>query len=54
MRGLPFDPGECVEVLVISKTAGSNSATHGDLRGSVLQYSDPLEPVASDDWDALL
>lgn len=22
------------------------------LKGSVLQYSDPIEPVAEDDWDA--
>lgn len=24
----------------------------GDLRGSVLHYDDPTEPVGSEDWDA--
>jgi hypothetical protein len=53
LDGLPFEPGQPVEVLVISKTAGSTTAGNGSLRDSVLEYSEPLEPVAIDDWEAL-
>jgi hypothetical protein len=53
LDGLPFEPGQPVEVLVISKTAGSTMHGNSGLRDSVLEYSEPLEPVASDDWDAL-
>lgn len=50
LEGLPFEPGQPVEVLVISKTV----ATAGrSLRDSVLDFRDPFEPVAGEDWDAL-
>jgi hypothetical protein len=51
LEGLPFEfVGQPVEVLVVSKTA--NPAA-GSLRGSVLEFRDPTEPVAGEDWDAL-
>jgi hypothetical protein len=50
LDGLPFECGQPVEVLVVSKTAGS---TAGSLRESVLEFRDPTEPVAGEDWDAL-
>jgi hypothetical protein len=53
LEGLPFEPGELVEVLVVSKTAGSATAGGPSLRESVLEFREPLEPVASGDWDAL-
>jgi hypothetical protein len=53
LQGLPFDPGQPVEVLVLSKTAGSTASGSQSLRESVLEFHDPLEPVASEDWDAL-
>jgi len=53
LEGLPFEPGQAVEVLVISKTVGSATAAGQSLLGSVLEFHDPLEPVASEDWDAL-
>jgi hypothetical protein len=53
LDGLPFEPGQAVEVLVISKPAGSAADARQSLRGSVIEYHDPLEPVASEDWDAL-
>src|SRR5260370_15175675 len=52
LEGLPFEPGQPVEVLVLSKAAGSTTGNRS-LRGSVLEYLQPLEPVASQDWDAL-
>ena len=55
LDGLPFEPGQPVEVLVISKPAGSTTATDRSLslRDSVIEYREPFEPVASEDWDAL-
>jgi hypothetical protein len=53
LEGLPFEPGQPVEVLVVSKTPGSKTTGSGSLRDSVLEYHEPLEPVASEDWDAL-
>jgi hypothetical protein len=53
LEGLPFDPGQAVEVLVVSKAAGSAGAGDLSLRDSVLEFREPLEPVASEDWDAL-
>jgi len=53
LEGLPFEPGQSVDVLVVSKTARSTAAGSRSLRGSVLEFHEPLEPVASNDWDAL-
>ena len=53
LEGLPFDPGQAVEVLVVSKASGSTGAGALSLQGSVLEFREPLEPVASEDWDAL-
>jgi hypothetical protein len=53
LEGLPFEAGQPVEVLVISKRAGPATAGDRSLRNSVLEYREPLEPVANEDWDAL-
>ena len=45
VQNVPFEPGEPVDVLVIHKSAGSCRNTH--LHGSVLEYSDPFDLVAS-------
>lgn len=54
LEGLPFAPGQPVEVLVISKTPGSPTVGGRSLRDSVLDFREPFEPVAGEDWDALL
>jgi hypothetical protein len=48
LEGLPF--GQPVEVVVLSKAAASEAASRRNLRGSVLEFLGPLEPVAGDDW----
>ena len=53
LEGLPFEPGQPVEVLVMSKPAASATAGDRSLRDSVLEFGELLEPVASEDWDAL-
>jgi hypothetical protein len=58
---LPFGVGTDVEVVVLERREGRPSVdgeTAGDedrypLRGSVLRYDDPTEPVAVEDWEAL-
>jgi hypothetical protein len=52
LRDLPFRPGEAVEVIVISSSARvATSNGRVSLRGSVLRYDSPTEPVAEDDWE---
>jgi hypothetical protein len=53
LEGLPFEPGQPVEVLVVSKAARFAASGDGTLRDSVLEFREALEPVASEDWDAL-
>ncbi len=51
VRNLPFRPGEPVEVIVISNARVPAANGHAPLRGSVLKYDHPTEPVAADDWE---
>jgi hypothetical protein len=51
LEGLPFEPGQPVDVLVIP-SSGPAKTGEGTLKDSVLQYRDPFEPVAGEDWDA--
>jgi hypothetical protein len=53
LGGLPFKPGQPVDVLVVSKTIGPVIAAGGSVRDSVLEFREPSEPVASEDWEAL-
>jgi hypothetical protein len=53
LEHLPFEPGQPVEVLVRSKTVSPSPNPNGGLRGSVLEYDDPYDPVGGEDWDAL-
>ena len=53
LEGLPFEPGQPVDVLVVSRAAEPTTAGVRSLRDSVIEFHEPLEPVASDDWDAL-
>jgi hypothetical protein len=46
---LPFRPGEKVEVVIRSHEVSPLGPS--DLKGSVLRYDDPFEPVATDDWE---
>jgi hypothetical protein len=45
---VPFSEGESVHVFVSSATPGIKET----LKGSVLKYEQPLEPVAEKDWEA--
>ena len=53
LEGLPFPPGELVDVIVLARKSEEDTAYTRTLKDSVLSYELPLEPVAEEDWDAL-
>lgn len=48
---LPFRAGQAVEVIVLP--VAQPAPTGHPLRGAILRYDRPTEPVAEADWDAL-
>ncbi|MBW4667039.1 MAG: hypothetical protein KME60_06220 [Cyanomargarita calcarea GSE-NOS-MK-12-04C] len=61
LRGLPFHAGDAVEVIILEaktphQTVASPSQAETNfypLRGKVVRYDDPTEPVALEDWEVL-
>ncbi len=49
---LPFRAGEKVEIVVKPRKRARGSNKRYPLRGTVIQYTEPFEPVASSDWEA--
>ena len=61
LRDLPFQAGDAVEVIILERhklqpseapTSPSGSNPY-PLRGTVIRYDDPTEPVALEDWEML-
>ncbi len=50
---LSYRAGETVEVIVRSISTDNDLTAENPLRGSVLRYDNPTEPVAEDEWSAL-
>ena len=50
LSALPFSKGELVEVIILSAEDKSDAAAISSLRGQVIEYKDPTEPVAEEDW----
>ena len=53
LDALPFRAGEVVEVIILSREEPQREAVRGSLRGKVVHYERPTEPVADEEWDAL-
>ncbi|RUS92672.1 hypothetical protein DSM106972_098460 [Dulcicalothrix desertica PCC 7102] len=61
LRGLPFHAGDAVEVIILEtqtpqQTVALPSQPEANLyplRGKVVRYDDPTEPVALEDWEVL-
>lgn len=55
LNDLPFRAGDSVEVIVMPRPtkASAIGATPYPLRGKPIQYIEPTEPVADEDWEAL-
>jgi len=54
LENLPFHSGEQVEVIILSRSRRDSGQNHYPLRGTTIQYNDPTEPVAQDDWRSSL
>lgn len=52
IKGLPFQPGETVEVTVRAKNQ-TKRAKEYPLRGKPVIYHEPFAGVADEDWEAL-
>lgn len=53
LSDLPFQAGDAVEILIVHRVATSPVRNDWPLRGKILHYDHPTEPVAQEDWDAL-
>ncbi|MDI6752009.1 MAG: hypothetical protein QME07_04035 [bacterium] len=50
---LPFRKGELVEVIILARKGKVCKSASSPLCGKVIEYIDPTEPVAQDDWELL-
>jgi hypothetical protein len=53
IKGLPFQVGEKVEVIVRRREREREPRGRYPLRGKPIRYLDPYESVAENDWEAL-
>jgi hypothetical protein len=53
LENLPFHSGEQVEVIILSRPWRGAGQNRYPLRGTTIQYTDPTEPVAQDDWEVV-
>jgi hypothetical protein len=53
LDALPFQEGELVEIIILAPEEQAIEPASFPVRGKVLEYVDPTEPVAQDDWEAL-
>jgi hypothetical protein len=51
LENLPFHSGEQVEIIILSRPRRVFQQTGYSLRGTVMQYIQPLEPVDQNDWE---
>ncbi len=49
---LPFQAGEPVEIIILSRSEEPEQLRSYSLRGTPVQYVHPFEPVAQEDWEA--
>jgi hypothetical protein len=53
IKGLPFQAGDKVEVIIRSHKDVERKDTSYPLRGKPIRYADPFGSVAEEDWEAL-
>lgn len=54
LNALPFREGESVEIIILVRKEKGYKSTPASLRGKVIEYINPTEPVAKDAWEVLL
>ena len=52
VKSLPFSPGEDVEVIILPRANGNGKPYDNPLRGSVLRYDRPTDPVDEEEWES--
>ena len=53
LTNLPFHAGDAVEVLILPRSQKLSGQERYPLHGKPIQYINPTEPVAEDEWAAL-
>ena len=53
LKGLPFQAGDRVEVIVRESAAAGGNGKGYPLRGTPVRYTDPFGSVAEEDWEVL-
>ena len=53
LTNLPFQKGDTVEIIILRQPIASSGKKVHPLRGTLLKYIDPTEPVAQEDWETL-
>lgn len=53
LENLPFDAGDKVEVIIIQRSISKPDKKRYPFWGKPITYSDPTDPVAEADWEAL-
>lgn len=52
LDNLPFHAGEAVEIIILAAPLPVQQTDRYPLRGTLVRYDRPFEPVAQDEWDA--
>ena len=52
LKDIPFQAGDEVEVIILERPPKPNGNPY-PLRGQLVQYEAPTEPVAENEWGAL-
>lgn len=52
LSDLPFHAGDEVEIIIVARRLRANGPEIYPLRGQMIRYDDPTDPVAEEDWDA--
>ncbi|HEY7546271.1 MAG TPA: hypothetical protein VID27_15380 [Blastocatellia bacterium] len=53
LTDLPFRAGDAVEVIILPRPQKSSTENRYPFHGKPIQYIDPTDPVAEEDWAAL-
>jgi hypothetical protein len=53
LEDLPFQAGDAVEIIILERPRKSETSNRYPLRGTPIEYVEPTEPVAEEDWDVL-
>ena len=53
LDNLPFQAGDSVEIIIVPRSVPLNENGNHPLRGKVIHYNNPADPVAETDWEAL-